>query len=100
MAIEAVQEKVRRGEYRFSEHAISRMVQRHIDRTEVEQVIMSGEIIENYPTDKYSSSCLICGQAGTGRYLHVQVSLPPTVVVITTYEPDMSEWHSFRIRRR
>ena len=39
------------------------------------------------------------GKTKTGRDLHVQVSLPPAVVIITTYEPDPEEWIDFRIRR-
>ncbi|MFO0792498.1 MAG: hypothetical protein U0586_00370 [Candidatus Brocadiaceae bacterium] len=33
-------------------------------------------------------SCLIYGKTKNGRDLHVQISLLPVVVVITTYEPD------------
>jgi crotonobetainyl-CoA:carnitine CoA-transferase CaiB-like acyl-CoA transferase len=34
-----------------------------------------------------------------GRGLHVHVSLPPKVVIITTYEPDPKEWIDCRVRR-
>jgi hypothetical protein len=99
MTIEAIQDKIREGDYRFSDHAVKRMIERTIDRLEVEQTILTGEIIENYPDDKYSPSCLIYGRTKQGRPLHVQVSLPPKVVVITTYEPDPTEWVDFKIRR-
>ncbi len=75
------------------------MIKRFIDRHEVEEAIMNGEIIEEYPEDKYSPSCLIYGKTKKGRDLHVQVSLPPKVVIITTYEPDPSEWIDCKIRR-
>lgn len=75
------------------------MIKRSIDRHEVEEAILSGEIIEEYPDDKYSPSCLIYGKTENGRDLHVQISLPPTVVVITTYEPDSAEWINGKIRR-
>jgi hypothetical protein len=29
-----------------------------IDRSDIEEAIMSGEIIEEYPDDKYSPSCV------------------------------------------
>ena len=99
MTIEAIQDKIRGGDYRFSDHAVKRMIERAIDRLEVEQTILTGEIIENYPDDKYSPSCLIYGRTKQGRPLHVQVSLPPKVVVITTYEPDPAEWADLKIRR-
>jgi hypothetical protein len=60
---------------------------------------LKGEIIEEYPDDKYSPSCLIYGQTNKGKNLHVQISLPPAVVVITTYEPDPEEWVNGKIRR-
>jgi hypothetical protein len=39
------------------------------------------------------------GKTGKGRNLHVQISHPPAVVVITTYEPDSIEWVDWRTRR-
>jgi hypothetical protein len=65
----------------------------------VESTIHTGEIIEKYPDDKYSPSCLIYGKTENGRDLHVQVSLPPLVVIITLYEPDQEEWADCKIRR-
>ncbi len=88
MSITEIQSKIQTGEYRVSDHAIKRMIKRAIERYEVIQAVFSGEIIEEYPGDKYSPSCLIYGRTQAGRDLHVQVSLPPKVVVITTYPPD------------
>lgn len=99
MPLDLIRDKVSKTEYRFSEHAIKRMIKRSIERFEVEEVLMNGEIIEEYPEDKYSPSCLIYGKTKSGRNLHVQISLPPNVVVITTYEPDEDEWIDCRIRR-
>ena len=99
MNIKGIQDKIRKGDYRFSDHAISRMIKRSILRHEVEEALCGGEIIEEYPDDKYSPSCLIYGKTVDGRDLHVQVSLPPVVVIVTAYEPDMEEWINFRIRR-
>ncbi len=99
MTIAEIKDKILKGEYRFSEHAIKRMIKRFIERFEVEEAIINGDIIEEYPDDKYSPSCLIYGKSKNGRGLHVQVSLPPKVVVITIYEPDTSEWIDCKIRR-
>ena len=99
MSIKDIIEKIKRHTYRFSDHAVKQMIKRSIQRFEVEETIHSGEIIEYYPEDKYSPSCLIYGKTKTGRDLHVQVSLPPAVVIITTYEPDPEEWIDSRIRR-
>jgi hypothetical protein len=100
METEGIRVKIDRGEYRFSDHALKRMIKRSIDRIETEEAVLSGEIIEEYPDDKYSPSCLIYGKTKAGRNLHVQVSLHPSVVVITVYEPDETEWIDYRIRRK
>jgi len=99
MTIKEIQDKVEKGEYRFSDHAIKRMIERSIDRTEVEQSVLTGEIIAEYTDDKYSPSCLIYGKTKEGRVLHVHISIPPSVVVITAYKPDPAEWINHRIRR-
>lgn len=99
MKIKEIQDKISKGEYRFSDHAVKRMIQKLIDRFEAEEAIADGEIIEDYPDDKYSPSCLIYGKTKAGRDLHVQISLPPVVVVITVYEPDDEEWINCRLRR-
>lgn len=88
------------GGHRYSDHAVKQMIKRGIERPEVEDVILKGEVIEEYPYDKYSPSCLIYGRTKEGRDLHVQVSLPPKVVVITAYDPDPDEWIDCRVRRR
>jgi hypothetical protein len=99
MEIEGIRVKINIREYRFSDHAVKRMIKRDIERIEIEEAVRTGEIIEEYPDDKYSSSCLIYGRTKSGRHLHVQISIPPTIVVITAYEPDESEWIDRRVRR-
>ncbi len=100
MEIEGIRVKISIGEYRFSDHAVKSMIKRDIERIEIEEAIISGEIIEEYPDDKYSPSCLIYGRTKSSRQLHVQLSVPPTVVIITAYEPDESEWIDYRVRRK
>lgn len=99
MLIKDIQDKILEGEYRYSDHAVKRMIKRSIERIEVENAILKGEIIEDYPDDKYSPSCLIYGKTEMGRNLHIQSSLPPKVVIITIYEPDNKEWIDFKTRR-
>ncbi len=99
MQIKFIQDKIRKGEYRFSDHSVKNMIERSINRYEVENAILTGEIIEDYPEDKYSPSCLIYGRTRKERDLHIQISFPPSVVIITTYEPDPVEWIDCKIRR-
>jgi hypothetical protein len=99
MELNEVKAEITTGNYRFSDHAVKRMIRRSIDRMEVEEAVLTGEIIEEYPDDKYSPSCLTYGVSKAGRHLHGQLSLPPAVIVITAYEPDASEWIDYRVRR-
>jgi hypothetical protein len=100
MTIKTIKDKIEKGEYRFSDHAVKRMIKRNIERIEIEEAVIAGEIIEEYPDDKYSPSCLIYGRTKSSRNLHVQLSIPPTVVIITAYEPAESEWIDCRVRRK
>ena len=99
MTIEEIHNGIVQRKYSFSDHCVKRMIKRNITRQEVESTILTGEIIEEYPDDKYSPSCLIYGKTENGRELHVQVSFPPLVVIITVYEPDPEEWVDCKIRR-
>ena len=99
--IEEVKEKVKIGNYRLTVHAFERCVERDIWPDELKEVIISGEIIESYPEDKYGPSCLIWGMTEKGRVLHVQCSLNP-VWIITAYDPALNpeEWDANFKRRR
>lgn len=68
-SIKDIQSRIQKGEYRFSDHAVKRMIKRGIARYEVEDAIIKGEIIEEYPDDKYSPSCLIFGATDEDRNL-------------------------------
>ncbi len=99
MTISGIQDKIKTNDYRFSEHTLKQMILRRVERYEITEAILNGKIIEDYPDDKYSPSCLIYGVTSQGRDLHVVVSLPPKVVVITVYEPNENEWINFSIRK-
>ena len=89
------------GQFDFSRHAVKRAVERNIGEREIMQAGMKATIIEEYPEDKYSPSCLLLGFTTAGRPLHVQVSLADRdlVKVITLYEPLAVEWIEYSRRR-
>jgi len=45
MSIKEIQDKIAKGEYRFSDHAVKMMIKRSIERYEAEDAIIKGEII-------------------------------------------------------
>ena len=96
-----VQVQLSTGEFNFSRHALSRLVERNISQLEIMQAGLESEIIEEYPDDKYSPSCLLLGYTQNRRPLHIQISLADTrlVKIITLYEPDMEEWINYSERR-
>ncbi len=99
MVIKPIRDRILGSKYRISDHAVKQMIKRSITRLEIEEAVINGEIIEEYPDDKYSPSCLIYGRTKTEKDLHVQLSLPPLIIVITTYDPDPEEWINCKIRR-
>lgn len=89
------------GEFEFSRHAFRRAVERNISEAEIRQVGTTAILIEDYPDDKYSPSCLLLGFTQAERPLHLQVSYADSelVKIITLYEPDENEWYNYRHRR-
>ena len=92
--IKDIQKQVRQGNQRFTIHAFERIVERGISPEQVKDAIIRGEIIEDYPQDKYGPSCLIYGTAGNGKILQVQCSLDPVWIITAcdpTLEPDQCD---------
>lgn len=100
--IGGIREKVARKEFEFSEHALIKGALRNISREEILEAITAGEVIEDYPQDKYGPSCLILGFTAEGRSLHVQCTYPTRKIlkIITVYEPDDAHWTNPRTRRK
>jgi len=95
MDINDIKERVRYGKYRISFTHTEKIRQRKIEISELEEAILSGEIIENYPTDPRGPSCLILGYTQKDRPLHIVCAImEPELLVITAYEPGLEEWES------
>lgn len=98
---EQICEQLAAGKIEFTRHALKRAVERNISEREIRQMAGNAQIIETYPDDKYSPSCLILGFTKSKRPLHLQVSYADTerVRIITLYEPAPAEWIDFKERR-
>ncbi|MEA5486036.1 MULTISPECIES: DUF4258 domain-containing protein [Pseudanabaena] len=99
--ITEIRSQLQRGDFEFSRHALKRAVERNISEQEIMQIAENASIIEEYPDDKYSPSCLIFGITKTHRPLHLQVSMQESAIVkiITIYEPDPNQWIQFTRRK-
>ena len=67
-----IRRKVAAGEYENTLHTNLRRDEKSIACNQILEIIASGEVIEDYPNDKYGRSCLILGYTNAGRVLHVQ----------------------------
>jgi hypothetical protein len=99
--IDDIRERIARDRFEFSQHALDQSIVRHISVQELREAIAAGEIIEDYPNDKYGPSCLVFGVTLTHRPLHIQCSYPsrPLVKIVTLYEPDPQRWVDLKSRR-
>jgi hypothetical protein len=66
---------------------------RMITTTEIEGVVKTGEVIEDYPEDARGHSCLMLGFGREDRAIHV-VCAPKDeyLAIITAYLPDPNQW--------
>ena len=101
-SIETIRKQIVAGKIRLTAHALRRILERNISRTEIQQVGTNALIIEDYPQDKYSPSCLILGFTNVMRPLHLQVSRLDSeyVKIITIYEPSKDKWIDKYSQRR
>ena len=89
-SIEQIWKQLVNGEYDLSAYALKRAVERKILFFEIEEAGINAEIIEDYPDDKFSPSCILLGMTNSGKVLHILVSRADLdfVKIITVYEPD------------
>ncbi|MBN1980390.1 MAG: DUF4258 domain-containing protein [Chitinivibrionales bacterium] len=89
----------------FRVHATQRMFQRTISQNDVENILKSGKVIENYPNDTPLPSVLINGMTQSERPLHLVAAMDTVLkklYIITVYEPDPQKWansYSERIQK-
>jgi len=75
-------------------HAVKRMFERDIDEKEIEETILTGEIIEKYEDDKPYPSYLAL-KFFNNKPLHVVYAINKEdneYIVITAYYPDKEKW--------
>lgn len=72
--VEEIKRQLQKGDFEFTRHAFKRAIERNISEAEIIQASVKMEVIEDYPDDKYSPSCLLLGFTLANRVLHIQVS--------------------------
>ncbi len=82
-------------------HSVERMFQRDISESEVEMIVLNGEVIEEYLDDKPYPSFLVFGYIEK-KAIHVVFAKneQDDYVIITVYQPDMIKWkNDYKTRR-
>ena len=85
----------------WTQHSAKRLLQRGISADEIDEIIMNGEIIEDYPDAYPFPACLILGKTEKGKQLHIVCAIGEGKLwIITAYEPSLFEWTpDFRTRK-
>ena len=104
MTIDEIRQLIREGRYEISIHAQQERLEDDLDVEEIEQAVLDGELLEEYPNDPRGPSCLVGGQA-EAKPIHVVLGwatrkhLGERILrVITVYIPRAPKWKDLRTR--
>jgi hypothetical protein len=87
-AFEWIREQVESGRYFWSHHADQERQADELTIAQVEQAVLQGRVIENYPDTGRGESCLIAGFCDDGTPIHVVCGVRSgQPVIVTTYVP-------------
>jgi len=93
---------IQKAAVEWNRHALERMLERGISRQEVTDVLLTGEVIEDYPSDRPYPSFLMYGKSA-GKSLHVVSAFDQEheiLYIITAYLPDTLHFlDDYRTRR-
>ena len=93
MKIEDLRELYEKDVVFFTQHVIERCKQRNIRPKHIRIAVMSGSIIEDYPDDFPTPSCLILGYVAPDTPLHIVIaSNGESARIVTAYYPDPDKW--------
>jgi hypothetical protein len=101
LTIEEIRKNCQDNRIEVTSHILLRFQQRNISYDEIKEVIMSGEIIEEYPNDYPYPSCLLLGYTSNNRVIHIVVGMSETKLwLITAYQPNPEQWSAdFKVRK-
>lgn len=91
--IDTIKQMVKDKKLRWTNHIVLRLLQRKITQEDVENALLTGEIIEEYQNDYPYPSCLVYGINLKNDVIHVVCGLTEIELwLITAYYPDNIEW--------
>ena len=97
-----IKNSIQKGRLRWQRHALQRMMERGISRSDVKHILLQGEIIEHYPDDHPLPSALFLGFVND-KPLHVVAAIDSETnwcYIITAYRPDTATFENdFKTRK-
>ena len=94
-----IRERVQEGEYLIKIHGRQRMSERGIWVVDVENALLTGRVIEDYPFDPRGHSCLVLGEDQAGYWLHVVCNVSTDILaIVTAYYPEEHQWSNYEVR--
>lgn len=99
--IEAIRKAVTEYGLMMTAHADEEAREEDISLQDIHELIRNGEVIEDYPSHRRGSCCLIHATLSSGRNIHLVITTEKIPArVITVYEPIQPYWVTPRERRR
>ena len=85
---EWIKKSIRNGEYYLSKHGSQEKQNENLTITEIEEVLFTGRILEEYADTGRGESCLVAGFTNSGKPIHVVCGKRGNwLAIITVYIP-------------
>ena len=83
-----IKQRVETQQYRYSRHGDRERQNDALGLDEVEQALLNGRIIEQYPDTGRGESCLVAGFTDAGKPVHIVCGgMGEWLVIVTVYIP-------------
>lgn len=102
--LQRLQELVKRGEVRVSEHGYDELADDGVTSREAVTGVFEAIVVEDYPNYPKGPSVLLLQKDRDGAPIHVVWEIPKgydkPAVLVTAYRPDPARWDEDFIRRK
>ena len=97
-----IKNEINKQTYEISIHADEERIADGLTMTEIEDVLLNCEMLEEYPDDPRGESCLVVGFTNTNIPVHVVCGKNNSgnLFLITVYIPSMPKWLDEYTRNR
>jgi len=97
--IQKIKDFIENDEFFITKHARLRMFERNISTDIVKNIVLDGEIIEQYNEDEPCPSCLLLGFMNKTPFHIVIAQCIDHIRIITIYRPDRKKWINYKKRK-